>query len=66
MTIFGFHSHGHSSNNYCWNAHDRKNQFDAPDTKGLTSLWKFFRIILDLAMGLQKIKRTVSKFVTIT
>ena len=54
------------SSNYCWNAHEKKNQFDGPGTKGLTSLQKLSRIILDLAMGLQKTKRTVSKYVTIT
>ena len=59
MSIFGFHSHEHSSCNYCGNAYERGNQFDIPGTTGLTSPFKVSRITLDFAIGLQEIKRTV-------
>ena len=61
MSIFGFHSHEHSSSNYCGNAYERGNQFDIPGTTGLTSPFKVSRITLDFAIGLQEIKRTVWK-----
>ena len=51
----------HSRSNYCWNAHEKGNQFDTPGTKGLTSLQRLSRIILDFAINLQNLKITVSK-----
>ena len=66
MSIFGFHSHEHSNSDYYWNAHERGNQVNKTGNKGLIYQQKLSRIILDFAKGLQKIKRTVSKDVTVT
>ena len=58
---FDFHSHEHSSYNYCWNTLERGSQFDMPSTKRLTSMQKLSRVIqlfwtLQAIIGLQKIK----------